>query len=168
MIQGVVDNIDFSILKGEAVAGPKILLHQILNIAGINYTVFGERAIYECRSLIPLDVIPTGNKVLATVNDLKSVTEMFRDFRISEFNEDNIHKAQQLMIEGIEKSSILLWKENDDIKSRIKADASNYNTWISFVFTRVEYCDKSYGAALLHNITSEMLNTGCNSLWCYY
>jgi RimJ/RimL family protein N-acetyltransferase len=129
----------------------------------IDYQVVKDRLVYECLIVNPLKKEVSGAAENATLCDFDTLAKMNQASHAEEYGEGERSWTdfEAMTHQGIEKSHLFVWKDDDKICSIATVISEDRNKpVIGSFYTWPDERNKGYGYALLYAMTEGLLNSG--------
>lgn len=141
-------------------SGQTDLVKNFLNKKNKSFQSITEKRIYKCTEVNALDKIASGRMLLAEMADINGFAEMSEEFRIEEYGDraPDTDMRAEVVIPGIYKKSIYKWVDGRTVRAIAQVIPENDSPLIGLFYTAKDCRKKGYGTALLHSLTTKLLN----------
>ncbi len=162
MIETLIEKVNVERFKNFTFLGQRDLVIQLFEKNNVEYEVFKDRLIYECKCIAPSLIPKVGKTENATYYDFDELVQMSMDNYIEEYDgkgKKTIDDMKIAVSHGIEKSSLFLLRDNGIICSIVQViNDTEDEPMIGNLFTKKAMRNKGYGYSLLHTVTEGLLN----------
>lgn len=165
IIDGLLSKIDVAkYTKRFTFCGTGQLVLDLFNKSCVEYHVFKERLLYECKNVAPLNRQCNGSAYFSSTDDLETVAEMIYRYGIEEWGEREergLNYARQLSYQSILQKTSCHWESNDKVRTIASVlDSDTALPIIGSLYTNPEDRGKGYAKCLVHEISKQITTNG--------
>lgn len=165
IIDGLLSKIEIDkYTKRFSFCGTHKLVLELFNKSGVEYQVYKERVLYECKSVDALNRQCYGSAFFSSLHNLETIAEMTYRYGIEEWGVRegrDLNHARQISYQSILQETSCHWES--DGKIVVIATILDYDTELPIIgnlYTNPHERGNGYGKCLVHEITRQLTRNG--------